>query len=761
MKGIIHILALVLFTLQVSFAGKVSHVYYFNDPVIERSGKYSLVYFAGTRLLGEEGKATLPFCAVQLLLPPGEVATSVSITYDNEMGLDGTYRLMPRQAVRPVSMGNSGTWLEDARFYQSDKFYPSDFDAAVRTHFMNGCGIAVSAFCPLRYKPADGEVSYFEKVTVTIETGPDPDAGERSRFRHQDVKKDKAIQAIVDNPDMLAFYQSPRELRTGEYDYLVVTKAQFLTEFDTLKHFYLQRGYRTQVATIEHIDSTVSGIDQQQRIRNYIIGEYQDHDIGYVLLGGDAEIVPYRGFYCNVLSGGSNYTDYGIPSDLYYSALDGTWDDDLDGIWGETDEDDLYPEVAVGRLTFSDTVELHNMLHKSFLYQSSPVQGELTHPLLAGEHLWSNPLTYGADYLRLLIGYHTNNGYTTQGIPTDQSIDSLFDENAYWDKYTLMAEINSGKPWLHHCGHSNYTYAMRMYNDDVTNSNFSGANGIDHNYTIVYTHGCMCGGFDASDCIAERMVGIDNFAVAFVGNSRYGWFNEGTTDGPSEHLHREFLDAIYRDSLYHAGDAMMRSKAQTAPFVDLSGEWEPGATRWCFYDNYLLGDPMMALWTEEPHAIFADYRRLIPAGADSLVVILSGPGGPYEGFTCALLKNDTLYGTAYSDVTGRAVIQISDNVSMGNAQLAVNGYNILAHTFPLDISDYWLGNSNDWNDPDNWYSHQVPGPGSCIIIPEDPAGPYFPERNTGPARTCKAILVEPGVHLLIRNGETFSVQGNQ
>jgi hypothetical protein len=35
------------------------------------------------------------------------------------------------------------------------------------------------------------------------------------------------------------------------------------------------------------------------------------------------------------------------------------------------------------------------------------------------------------------------------------------------------------------------------------------ANGVSHNFTIVYTHGCMCGGFDVSDCIAERMIGID------------------------------------------------------------------------------------------------------------------------------------------------------------------------------------------------------------------------------------------------------------
>ena len=61
--------------------------------------------------------------------------------------------------------------------------------------------------------------------------------------------------------------------------------------------------------------------------------------------------------------------------------------------WGEPDEDDLYPEVGIGRMTFSDTVELHNMLHKTMLYQDNPVEGELTRPLLAGEYFIVHPPT--------------------------------------------------------------------------------------------------------------------------------------------------------------------------------------------------------------------------------------------------------------------------------------------------------------------------------------------------------------------------------
>ena len=310
---------------------------------------------------------------------------------------------------------------------------------------------------------------------------------------------------------------------------------------------------------------------------------------------------------------------------------------------------------------------------------------------------------------------------------------------------------------MHHVGHSNYTYAMKMGNSDITNANFSLANGINHNYTIVYTHGCMCGGFDASDCIAEKMIGIDNFAVAFIGNSRYGWFNQGTTDGPSQHLHREFIDAIYYDSLYHIGMAHLKSKSETAPFVDITGEFEPGATRWCFYDNNLLGDPMMAVWTEEPRQVDADYPEFIQIGVQSVSVQLNSPEGPYHNFTCSIYRNDTLFGSAKTNSSGYTMISLYDGITEGPISLIVSGYNILPHYFEIQVCDYWLGSNYNWNDPENWFTGKVPDNSTRVIIPASPAGGLFPVENSRVTRQCKSIYFETGAHFKLGKGETFSV----
>lgn len=121
-----------------------------------------------------------------------------------------------------------------------------------------------------------------------------------------------------------------------------------------------------------------------EKIRNYITQEYQQNSIEHVVLGGDVEHVAFRGFYCHVQSS-SVYEDNNIPSDIYFSSLDGNWNTNGNNLWGEIGEDDLLPEVSVGRMSFSNTTELAAMLNKTVKYQNEPVLGELRNPLLAEE----------------------------------------------------------------------------------------------------------------------------------------------------------------------------------------------------------------------------------------------------------------------------------------------------------------------------------------------------------------------------------------
>jgi len=685
MKRLVFLVFIAVLSLG-AFAATIEKTYYFANYTIDHSGEYQMIKFENSLLTGLTGEPTLPYSAVSLLLPPGESALSIECIGENETAIEGKFRLYPQQNVQPLSKGKSGKFEINNDVYAGNSSYPSQPQGRLITSFMNGHSFALSTFTPLKYNPATGSISYFKKVTVRITTQPSVDASRALEHIGTSLTIQKRVTALAQNPEMISVY-TPKSYRTAGYQLLVITPSAYQADFAQLSDNYLKEGIKTSVVTTEFIQSSMTGIDLPEKIRNYIIQESDNNSIEYVLLGGDVELLPYRGFYCFVQSS-SAYEDSDIPSDLYYSALDGNWNTDGDDRWGEPGEDDLLPDVAVARLPFSNHSELNAMLHKSISYQFSPVTGELHNPLIAGENLYSNPDTWGSDYLELLIGLRTDNGYTTNGIPVTQSFDKMYDEIANWSGSDLIAHLNEGRSFLHHSGHANQTYVMKLYDWDITNSNFYALNGITHNYTLVYTHGCDCGSFDIDDCIAEKMVTIDNFAAAFIGNSRYGWFNEGQTEGPSAHIHREFVDALYTDKLNRLGRAHMESKIATAPWVTAPGQWEPGAIRWCFYDCNALGDPAMAIWTDEPVSVSVDYNAAIALGSPTLSVTNTNNGLPVQGLNCTLLKDGVMYGTAISDGGGIAVISFDPPVNnLGAAQLIVSGYNCLPTTYPVTFID--------------------------------------------------------------------------
>jgi len=664
---------------SIALAGQVEQVYHFSNPSLQNSNDYQLFSLDNTMLTAMTGQPVLPYRQVNLLLPPGESAVGIDIIFSDEIVMPGKFNIYPQQEVRPVSAGSSGVFVKDEAIYNRNAVIPSDPKGQLITSFLNGRSFALTTFTPARYNPVTGNLSYYSTARVVIRTAKSASAA--MALTNLSIASTEASR-LAENKSMELQYTNLAKTPTViSYDLLIISPTEFAGSFVSLIAAYQKEGIRTLVVTRDSIITTMPGMDVPEKIRNFIIQEYQTHSIQYVLLAGDDEQIPHRGFYCHVISG-SGYTDQNIPADLYYSALDGNWNNDGDAFWGEPGEDDLLPDIAVARMPFSNSGELSRMLNKSYKYQFEPVAGEFRNIMMAGENLWSNPDTWGSDYLELLKGEKSDNGYTTIGIPTDYTFDHLYDETSYWSAQDLMDHLNMGRPMLNHVGHANETSVMKLGVPDITNANFYGLNGTSHNYTIVYTHGCLCGAFDYNDCIAEKMVTIDNFAAAFVGNSRFGWFNEGQTEGPSAHLHREYMDALYNDSLNRIGRAHMESKIATASWVTAPGQWEPGALRWCFYDCNVLGDPALAVFTDNPIPINTEFPANVLVGTASMQISVSTAGSPAPGLTCVAIKDGIVIGQSVTDASGQSEIVFNTMIQdAGDAQLIISGYNCTPHTY--------------------------------------------------------------------------------
>ena len=663
-------------------AQTIKKTYYLGQPSISQIQGYEQIQFADCMQSALAGQPSLPWHSVSLMLPQGTEAVSIEVELSDFQTLEGNHNLYPYQTALTYSDPVRKRFEKDEALYASKSNYPAQAYGQLTTQFMNGVGFAFSAFTPVQYVPGTGEVRYATKATVRVTTG----AAKSDQTRRLWLNGDNATRAmrLAQNPEMLQSYDS-KGRTMGGYDLLVVTKQQYLDAFDEYVKFYQGYGLRTRVIDLETITSTMEGRDNAEKLRNYIIQEYENNGIMMVNLAGDVPSIPYRGFYCFADSG-SGYEDNDIPADLYYAALDGTWNDDNDNRWGEIGEDDLLPEIGIGRMCFSNQSELDNMLHKAMTYQTEPVLGEFHKIIMGGEHLYDNPYTNGSQYLELLIGTHDDNGYTTTGIPEDYDFTRLYEEEGNWSGWQLRNAINQGTQYVHHDGHANTNYVAGWTNNDITDNNFSGVNGVDHNYTFFHTSGCICGDF-ASNCILERMTKIANFAVATFGNSRYGWFNEGQTEGPAIHLHRETEDAYYHDRIPYGGMALREGKIQTAPWVNAPGQWEEGALRWNFYDLNMMGDVAVSPWHDEPFTPEVESPSEILEGETSIEVkVINNDGEGLKNFRCALFNGEEMLGLGYTDETGLAIVEIDDPLDyVAELSLIVTGCDAWPQTITMNL----------------------------------------------------------------------------
>ena len=550
----------------------------------------------------------MPYKQVSLLLPPGCEVESFEYELGNEVIIQGTYFLPPIQPDYQYSIGNNGNKQTLDNVYLNDELYPKKFSSDLVTQYLNGFSFALGKFTPLRWNPITGRLSYFANVKIIIHTKQSAQSQKALKNLTSSQNALKRVRLLAQNENIIDLY--PQKENTGNYNFLIITNSNLKPKFNPLKNFYDSLNIFTRIATTDSILSAVAGNDAADKIRNFIIEQYQDYSIEYVLLGGDVGKVAYRGLYCNVVSG-SGYEDNDILADLYFSALDGNFDANGNGIYGEALQDsvDLLPEIAIGRFPVDNVIELNTLVNKTIKYQKYPILTDLNKIILLGEMLLDIPLSLGKDYLELLIDNHSDNGYTTTGIPSaTNTIDTLYDRwdtvaEQYifrWDLPELRPMLNSGSSFIYHVGHSSQLYMMRMSDMELNNTVFNLMNGSDHSYGLLYSHGCLCGSFDFDDCIAEMSLTLNNYLAACIVNSRYGWFNEGQTEGPSQHLNREFVNAIYNPAIKerHIGNAFIMSKIATAPWVDLTGEYEFGAQRWVHYCNNLLGDPVLRMWID-------------------------------------------------------------------------------------------------------------------------------------------------------------------
>ena len=161
---------------------------------------------------------------------------------------------------------------------------------------------------------------------------------------------------------------------------------------DSLGEFVAFKGERltTELVTLEDALAAGEGVDDPERLKRYLYDRWRDGGVRYVLLVGDADVLPVR--YMVLDRNTEAAFDYAFyPSDLYYADVakpDGsfeTWNARADGFhagyFGEVrgehnkqdpinfDQIDYRPELAVGRWPVSAPEQAALVAGKTMRYE--------------------------------------------------------------------------------------------------------------------------------------------------------------------------------------------------------------------------------------------------------------------------------------------------------------------------------------------------------------------------------------------------------
>ena len=569
--------------------GQVTANYSFQTPEVSKveigEDVYDQVIMQGAPCSGNPGEPDLPIKGAYLLLPYNTKVREIKVTGERKF-LGPGFRIVPRGKPIPVSKSYSATLpVPDESIYESEEMFPGRLFSEIGTQCFRGYMILVLMLHPVQYVPTTGEIYYYTKMDVTVTLAEDK--AKNPLFRGLEADKLQAMQK-VDNPTIADTYPviSPEPLME-DYDLLIITTDDLKSDFEPLKDAHDNDGITTVIKTLSDIGSS-----DPEDIRGYIRDAYNNWGTEYALLGGDDDVVPARILWVFGLDEGQTPYETYLPSDLYYACLDGTYNYDGDDKWGEPTDGpggadvDLIADVYVGRACVGNTAEVNNFVDKTISYLTIGEDPYLNEVLLAGEHLGDYGIaSWGGNYLDQLINGSSDDGYTTVGISSDgYNITELYDRDwpgNDWPKSEIKSRINNGVYIINHLGHASYEYNMKMGTGDVLSL-------TNDKYCFVYSQGCMAGGFDNGDCIAEYFTVKDtNGAFAGIWNADYGWFWSYSTDGDSQRFHRQFWDAVFGENISVISKANHDSKEDNLYIISRS------CIRWVYYETNLFGDPTL------------------------------------------------------------------------------------------------------------------------------------------------------------------------
>jgi len=340
---------------------------------------YDVLTLPGYTYTHEVGKPQLPVIREILAIPDGSSANVKVIECNNS-----SYEKFNIYPVQPPQMDDANEPLSidgvpfaiDREFYDQNVFYPKDIVKVGTPGTWRDLSIVNLEFNPISFNPATGELNVISHIRIVLEymhmQNITLDGNFNASNRSIDPTLDKIYQRSVLNykyiePEVLQTYLSSNirptvdeaailskcstdGSQTDENPVILSIRHTDHGSYEAIKPLLDWHANNGQPYIAYRFNSGFAVADTD--IKNLIAREFAKYPtLMYVIIWGDISYMPWHLSDSAVTSGEK------IPGDYWYSLLAG---------------DDLYPEVAVGRMSVDTATEFQDAVTKTLSYLNTP-----------------------------------------------------------------------------------------------------------------------------------------------------------------------------------------------------------------------------------------------------------------------------------------------------------------------------------------------------------------------------------------------------
>jgi peptidase C25-like protein/VCBS repeat protein/flagellar hook capping protein FlgD/fibronectin type III domain protein/FG-GAP repeat protein len=443
-------------------------------------------------------------------------------------------------------------------------------------------------------------------------------------------------------------------------DCVIIAPDSLADIFQRLADYQTRIGRPTVVRGISTIRAAdPRSNDLPQAIRSFLQQAHLLWGIRWAILGGDHDTVPCRMAHVTFA------VSEDIPTDAYYADLDGTWDANGNGIYGEVaDSLDMQPDIAVGRLSAGSRADATTLVDKALRYAAAPHLPMLAKQLALAEVLFPTDWSPGqliqqdgaifAESLRAVApGCVTFDRYYQNA--------SAYPGASFLTKASALAALSNGYNVVYHVGHGARSQ-LSVGPELLTLSDLAGiTNGDSVGLWIVAN--CASASVDY-DCVAERLVRRpDGGALAYVGATRDAW--SGPAASFSEDLAAELFHAPLPATGITLGEAVENARS-----ILIAAARTETPERWTYFESILLGVPSLPIWRCPPDSFAVTRPGSIPLSAGSVSVTVNAGGAPAESALVVLWKTGEDYVSAFTNAAGQATLPFHPGTT-GTFSLAI------------------------------------------------------------------------------------------